>query len=219
MLEAVAKSLAQMFSRAFVGVLLKAVAVSLALFATLFWAVRRVLDSLLTFDWGWLNTALSWLAQAGLVIALMLSLFPVAAFVVGFFLDDVASAVEARHYPDSRPRRRQGILESLWLGLKLFAVIAAFNIALLPLYVFLPGLNVILFLSVNAYLIGREYFELVALRYLAPQQMRALWRRHRGQLFVAGLLIAVSFTIPVVNLAAPLFGTAFMVHMYKRIGR
>jgi uncharacterized protein involved in cysteine biosynthesis len=36
---------------------------------------------------------------------------------------------------------------------------------------------------------------------------------------VAGLFIAGFVSIPIVNLATPLFGTAFMVHMHKRLTR
>jgi uncharacterized protein involved in cysteine biosynthesis len=35
--------------------------------------------------------------------------------------------------------------------------------------------------------------------------------------FVGGLFIAGFVAIPIVNLATPLFGTAFMVHMHKRL--
>ena len=34
---------------------------------------------------------------------------------------------------------------------------------------------------------------------------------------LAGLLIAAFVSIPIVNLAAPLFGTALMVHVHKRM--
>jgi uncharacterized protein involved in cysteine biosynthesis len=40
---------------------------------------------------------------------------------------------------------------------------------------------------------------------------------HGGAVFVAGLFIAGFVLIPIVNLATPLFGTAFMVHMHKRL--
>jgi uncharacterized protein involved in cysteine biosynthesis len=35
--------------------------------------------------------------------------------------------------------------------------------------------------------------------------------------FTAGLVIAAFVSIPIVNLATPLFGMAFMVHMHKRL--
>jgi uncharacterized protein involved in cysteine biosynthesis len=35
--------------------------------------------------------------------------------------------------------------------------------------------------------------------------------------FTAGLFIAAFVSIPIVNLATPVFGMAFMVHMHKRL--
>ena len=36
-------------------------------------------------------------------------------------------------------------------------------------------------------------------------------------MFIAGLFLAAFVSIPILNLATPLFGTAFMVHMHKRL--
>jgi len=36
-------------------------------------------------------------------------------------------------------------------------------------------------------------------------------------IFIAGMFIAAFVSIPIVNLATPLFGMAFMVHMHKRL--
>jgi len=79
--------------------------------------------------------------------------------------------------------------------------------------------NVVGFYAINAYLLGREYFELVVLRHLAPVKARQLWRAHRLQLFVAGLLIAGLLTVPLLNLAAPLLAAAFMVHFTTPLWR
>jgi CysZ protein len=44
-----------------------------------------------------------------------------------------------------------------------------------------------------------------------------LRRRNSRTIFAAGLLIAAFLAIPIVNLLGPLFATAFMVHVAKRI--
>ena len=69
----------------------------------------------------------------------------------------------------------------------------------------------------NAYLLGREYFELVALRHVDGLTAKRLRLRYSGRIFVAGLVIAAFVAIPIINLLAPLFATAFMVHLYKSI--
>ncbi len=218
-MTALRRTLRQMFSGPFIWVLARALGGTLLLFAALFWGAGQASAALLQFDWQWVNAGLSVLAKIGLVIAFVFLLLPVAALFAGLFAEDVASAVEARYYPSHPAPRPLGWLTSLSTALTFFAVMVVLNLALLPFYLLLPGLNVILFLIVNAYLIGREYFELVAMRHYAPPQVRKLRREYRGRLFLTGLLIAIPLSIPLVNLCGPLFGTAFMVHVFKDIER
>ena len=72
---------------------------------------------------------------------------------------------------------------------------------------------------VNGYLMGREYFELVALRHMEPVAARIAFRRNRNRLSVAGAVIAVMLGIPLVNLLAPIVATAFMVHLFADMRR
>src|SRR5258708_21672279 len=55
------------------------------------------------------------------------------------------------------------------------------------------------------------------MRFHPAAEAKALRRAHRATIFVAGMFIAGFVSIPIVNLATPLFGTAFMVHMHKRL--
>jgi uncharacterized protein involved in cysteine biosynthesis len=107
-------------------------------------------------------------------------------------------------------------------GLAFAAMTVAINLLALPFYlllIFLPPFNLILFYGVNGYLFGREYFEIVALRRQNPADAKRLRRRYRGRLFLAGILIAVMMTIPIVNLFAPIVATGFMVHVFEDLKR
>jgi CysZ protein len=90
------------------------------------------------------------------------------------------------------------------------------NAVALPLVLFV-GFGFLIFLLANAYLLGREYFELAARRFHDEGTVQRMRARHAATLFAAGLVIAAFVAIPIVNLLAPLFATAFMVHMQKRI--
>ena len=48
---------------------------------------------------------------------------------------------------------------------------------------------------------------------------KRLRRRFRGRLFLAGILVAVMMTVPIVNLFAPIVATGFMVHIFERLRR
>jgi CysZ protein len=55
------------------------------------------------------------------------------------------------------------------------------------------------------------------MRFRPPEEAKAMRRDNAATIFTAGLIIAAFVSIPVVNLATPLFGMAFMVHMHKRL--
>ena len=149
--------------------------------------------------------------------ALTWLLFPsVIILVASLFLEDVAAAVEARHYPGLPAPRKQPIAEILWITIKFATIGIILNIIALPfviILIFLPPFNLFVFYGLNGYLLGREYFELVSHRRFHPGTAHRLRRRFRTPLLVAGTLIAILMTVPVVNLVAPIIATAAMVHL------
>lgn len=169
---------------------------------------------------GWLDTLADWAAGIG-VLFLAWLMFPAAmGLTIGLFLEKVADAVEARHYPGLPAVRAQSIREAISAGVRFAMVALALNLLVLPIYlllIFLPPFNLILFYTLNGYLIGREYFEAVALRRLDERDARAVRRVYGGKVFVAGVVIAFLLTVPFVNLVAPVIATAFMVHLFEGI--
>ena len=93
------------------------------------------------------------------------------------------------------------------------------DLLLLPLDIALPGLGEFLSLIANGWLLGWEYFELAALRHLPVAQADRLRRSHGWQVWGGGVLIALLSEIPLLDLIAPLFGTALMVHLFHRIAQ
>ena len=81
----------------------------------------------------------------------------------------------------------------------------------------LPGVNAMVFFVANAYLFGREYFELAAMRFVSVEDARALRKANMAAIFLAGLLIAFFVATPVLNLLTPLFGVALMVRLNKKL--
>jgi uncharacterized protein involved in cysteine biosynthesis len=196
------------------------VALSLALAAASFVGLWAVVGFALyrTSLFGW--RPLDWLAHAlGGVAVLAVSwlLFPaVLTMVMGFFIGRVADSVEALDYPGQPPARRAPIFETAAVTLRLMSLTLLLNLLALPLYLLAPGLNLFVFLGLNGYLFGREYFEAVALRRLDPAATRRMRQRFAGRLLLGGAVIAGIFALPVVNLVAPVIATAFMVHLFER---
>ena len=186
-------------------------------FAALWGAVGYALSVTEVFD-AWYMIPLKWVIDLlGGVTVLWLTwvLFPgVATFVMSFLLEGVAEAVEARHYPDLPPAPGQGLGRTLIAALRFLATMVALNLVLLVFMLFAPVFPFV-FYCVNGYLLGREYFELVALRRLDPAAAWTMRRRYRGRVFLAGVFVAVLLTVPGVNLVAPVIATAAMIHLFQ----
>jgi CysZ protein len=231
MLDAAIKALAQMFTRPFRTVLLKSVGLAVALLVVLSIALYRVLDWLTGAGEAWAESALGAMAHGPLVVlakllAVALGLGIVAgaiflmpavtALVASFFADEIAETVERTHYPLEPPGVALPLGRAILEGLKIAGLAIVVYVCCAP-FLLLAGFGAVLFFLATAYLLGREYFELAAMRFHPVADAKALRRANQTTVFLAGMFIAGFVSIPIVNLATPLFGTAFMVHMHKKI--
>ena len=118
-------------------------------------------------------------AGLGLVFILGFLIAPASAFVAGFFLDELAEIMERESDPPWPIGRPVPSGPSLWLAAR-FALVAAVVNLLALTFLLVPGVNAVAFLGANAYLLGREYFELAAMRYRSAEEASALRRANRG---------------------------------------
>jgi uncharacterized protein involved in cysteine biosynthesis len=231
MLEAAANALAQMFSPPLRSVLFKSIGLALALIIVIGIALDRLLVWLLGSGIGSLENqvggtghvplsilawVLSFAAGLGIVVGGVLLMPAVAAFVASFFVDEIAEEVERAYYPADPPGVALPFWRAVLDGVKTALLAVLVYLCALPLLLF-AGIGAVLFFFATGWLLGREYFRLAAMRFHPPAEANALRKRHATTVFVAGLIIAAFVSIPIVNLATPLFGMAFMVHMHKRI--
>jgi len=187
---------------------------AIAVFAALWLTIGTVIESTELFASGWLETIVDVLGWAATLV-LTWFLFPaVFTVIASLFLDRVAGATEARHYADlpEAPGARLGAALGATAGF--LAAMVALNLIML-IFLLIPPLFPFVFYGVNGYLLGREFFELVALRRIGLEEVRNLRKAHRGRLFLAGIVIAFLFTVPGLNLVAPVIATAAMVHLFE----
>ena len=212
MLRAVALALAQLFTGPILGVLGACVMLSAAVFVGLWAGIDWLLQHWLAGTW-----AADWLLSVlGGVTTLVLAwlLFPlVASSFVGLFLERVATLVERRHYPSLPKAHGLSFAAGVGVSLRFLIVLLGANVLLLVLLLF-PPVYAVAWFVVNGWLIGREYFELVAMRRLNATEADALRKRHRVECLVTGAALAALSTLPVVNLILPVLATAVMVHRY-----
>jgi CysZ protein len=166
-----------------------------------------------------LHTLFGWVSLGAMLALSFFLMVPAAAGFGGLFLDDVADAVEDRHYPWLPPARPQGWAEGLRAAVNMIGVIVAMNIGLLLLLPVTGPFWVPIYYGVNGYLLSREYFTMVALRRLPPEEVRAMRRRNFGRIWLAGILMALPLSLPLVNLIVPVLGTATFTQLFHRLAR
>jgi CysZ protein len=231
MFDAAIKALQQLFSPPFRSVLLKSIGLALVLLIAVGVGLHRLIAWAIAGGGGWLETALGpnahgplnafeWvlaiLAGFGLIAGAVFLMPAVTSLVAGLYADEIAALVEREHYPADLPGTNVLIGRALIEGVKAAALAIVVYLVALP-FLLLAGIGVIIFFIATAYLLGRVYFELAAMRFRPVADAKRLRKAHQGTVFTAGLFIAAFVSIPIVNLATPLFGTALMVHMHKQL--
>ncbi len=218
MFASMGRALRLIFDPAFAGIVVKALLLTVLLFAVGLGLAEYLLSLLPVLGNVWVNRALEWLAPVLFVMGGVVLGPPVAALFASLFLDRIADRIERRDYPAAEPRPASFAV-TLRAGLKLAALVLGINLLLLPFDIGLPGIGEIFSIAANGWLLGREYFELAALRHMPLGEASGLRRRHAGTVWACGTLIALSSMVPLINLVAPLFGTALMVHLFHRMRR
>lgn len=215
MLAAAIKAWGDMWSPTLRAVLGKALGLTVVLFAAVLLTAEVALSTLVAMPWPWLSTLAAVATGLGLLAAFIVLMAPVTAMFAGLFLDEVADVVERRDYPDEPPARPLATWTALWTGLRFGLLVLAVNLALLPFLFF--GIGAFVMWLGNAYLLGREYFGLIAMRHVSPAEAEALRRANASKVFAAGLVPAGLALVPVVNLLVPVFATAYFVHVFRLV--
>jgi CysZ protein len=219
MFASIGRALTLFFDPAFFGTVLKSVGLTLILFVALLAGVEYGLHLLPTLGNPTVNRILEWMAPVLMLIGLFAVGGPVAALFGSLYLDRVADAIEARSYTNDAKAPGTRMTTSLGAGIRLAGAVILADVILLPADTFFPGAGQVLTILVNGLLLGREYFELAALRHVSLKTADALRRRNWAQVCGGGLLISLLSAIPFADFFAPLFGAALMVHFYKRVAQ
>jgi CysZ protein len=208
------------FLRVFFLSILMTVALLGGASALWWWATGGIADmelTLLGFSLSFLDTAVEWIARFGGVLILGFLMMPVASMFIGLFLEEIADAVEAKHYPHARGTRKMPWTELLADGFVFTLTLLAANACALILYLIFLPIGPFIFIAVNGWFLGRQYFELVAARHAPFPEARALRRRFMIRVWIAGCLMAAPLSVPLLGLFVPVLGVASFTHMHHRL--
>ncbi len=221
------KAIAQLPDRRFRNVLWRGIGLTIALlvglYAGLLWIIEWLTAEPINLpgvgEVTWLGDLLGW-GSLGLIIVMSIFLMvPVASAITSLFLDEVAQAVEDKHFP-SLPEVPH---VSFWDGARdtvnFLGVLVAANIFAFILYALFPFAAIFIFYALNGFLLGREYFQLAAMRRVGRARAKELYKQHQPRIWLAGCLMAVPLSFPLVNLVIPILGAATFTHLYHAVSR
>nr|WP_210527264.1 EI24 domain-containing protein [Rubellimicrobium arenae] len=194
-----------------------------ALSGGLLWLLQWLLPDDVALPWigdvTWLDDLAGWTLVPVLLVLSVVLMVPVASAMTSLFLDEVAEAVEDRHYPGLPRVRPQGWGEALRESLGAFGVVLLANAVALIAYLVLAPFAPLIFIALNGFLLGREYFQVAALRREGAEGARRMLRANRGRIWLAGCLMAIPLFVPILNLIVPPLGAAAFTHLYHRLKR
>ncbi len=227
MIGDILKAVSQVFDGRFLSVLFKSLLWTFAIFAVLFlpfWGVFSILDGiiggLLGVDLaGLLGGTLTFLAAGFWVWMASLLMFPVAAIIVSFFLEDIVSAVEAKHYPQLPKVKEVTVGDAIGSAIGFTLALIGLNLLALLIYPFTGPFSPLLFWALNGYLLGREYFEIVAMRRLRRRDVARLRGQNSGEMWLMGILMVIPLTVPILGFLIPVLGVAAFTHFYHRVSQ
>ncbi len=214
--DALAKAFGQLADRAVLAVLVKSVLVTLLVFAGLgvglFFALTWLGGRFSPGSSGFVEAAAAVILAA---IAFWLLFRVVALAVLQFFADEIVAAVEAKHYPvmaeQARPLPFRRDLANSVRGI---GRAVGVNLLALPVAAVLLVTGIgpaLVFLAVNAWLLGRELTDMAWLRHCG--QDIAGNPVPRAQRVMLGGMVAGFMLVPFANLLAPILGAAAGTHL------
>ena len=221
LIQSVFAAAREVFSPALRCILWKSIGLTAALLVLVWLGLTKLLDLFLTnhdlsASYPIVDSFAFFLAGFGLFIALIYLLPAISAIVAGYFLDDVAEVVERKDYPADPPGQALPFGKAILYGIRFAGLSLLVKLVALLLF-FIPGVNIGAFFVANAYLLGREYFELAAGRFWSAEEVTRLRIEHRGTVLAGGAVLAGLVLVPGLNLITPIFGAAMMVHLHKKL--
>jgi uncharacterized protein involved in cysteine biosynthesis len=197
----------------FLRLLMLSIGVTLGCFLLLSFAAGMVFQHVSLFQDTWLDR-LADVAGTLMVMAAGWFLFPIVVPLIAIvFQEQVANQIDREEYGFT-PESSLPLGPELVHGLKLSLLALGLNLACLPLY-FTVILFPVAYYSLNGYLLGREFFEMIAAREKGRPAATALRKRYATRVFTGGVLIVLMSTLPLINLIAPFAGIALMTHLYR----
>ena len=79
------------------------------------------------------------------------------------------------------------------------------NLIAIPFYLSLPAINIVIFITLNGYLLGIQTYHGIILSYFNQNKVHQCISQNKLELFIIGAFLTLIYLIPLINFFAPLF--------------
>lgn len=79
------------------------------------------------------------------------------------------------------------------------------NLIAIPFYLSLPAINIVIFITLNGYLLGIQTYHGIILSYFDQNKVHQCISQNKLELFIIGAFLTLIYLIPLINFFAPLF--------------
>jgi uncharacterized protein involved in cysteine biosynthesis len=202
MIRALSLAIQSLSDKKIAWILAQSIGLTLLLFAAFGALLWYVINAILL-HWGVADSAAAGLGAAVILLLTGAILFRIIAVaIVWIFADQIVDRVEDRYYPDHAARRASpSLTASLRLAFRSAGRALGYNLLALPVYLLLlfTGLGTpLLFVGLNAYLLGRDLQDMLIARHGPEYGAVKLLPR-----LTVGALGSAAMLVPVVNLLIP----------------
>ena len=213
MISAAFHALETLFTPPYWKWLLKSLLYTLGMLIILWVFLSNIIGNILFFEIGFLNSLSHFFAGFVLIFALSALMPIIASGVIGFFADDIAAQFEEQFYPQDPLGKAMSLRAALFFTLKFTLLLSITLLLTLPAFIF--GIGFIILFLANSWLLGREYFMLIAMRHMDENSAKQFYAKNAGRVFIGGVIISLFTLIPFLNLITAAFAALFMVHNVK----
>ncbi|MCK0070264.1 EI24 domain-containing protein [Kordiimonas laminariae] len=216
----------QLLHPKFRSVFLTSVAAALITLIGLTFVLSYYWPETFVFGWDWIDELGESIAAAGFWAVVSVGsylLFPgIVTMVMGVLIDKIATAVEEEYYPNRIGTREVPITDVVISAGKLTLIMLVVNLLALVPYIILFFMTAsagafALFIAINGFLLGREYYEMVAMRHMDRKMMNRFRMEYGSKIFMVGAMMAAMFAVPFLNILAPIIGAAVMTHVFHHL--
>jgi len=215
MVDLIFKSFESIGKAKLLGYLILTAVLGFFLVFTLATLVFFMVDNLIVMENNLLDKLINLLATlaAGIGGWFMIPIF--SAMIAGIFAEKIIDKVEKAYYPDQVRNQSPRFWPDFLYDIRFVVKSLLLNIAVLPTY--LLGIGFFVSILLNAYLIGKEFFETAAGYHLGKENAKKLIEPHKFKIYGGGFVLTLLTLIPVLNLFAPIVSTVYMVHVYHQL--